>query len=211
MVSSSLGMANPQPEHGNSDGSCVFCLRGFCPLGLALGGRVSASTTPGPARFPLWQARPRSDGEARALEPSGPQVSAAIRFLSSNPCRPLRTGLGLLRRSFCHPAQEPATVKYAGFFPVAVGPRFFLLVPETAWRRAAEPRTDLEFARKAKFDTSSTNQRTAPGSIPDTSRRSRSLSSRSNDAEFRRRAGSKQQPGGRSRIWFRRVLVLEDP
>ncbi|HET9376995.1 MAG TPA: AAA family ATPase [Chthoniobacterales bacterium] len=133
-------MANFSLEHGNSDGSCVA----YVQLGWLVG-----------SRFADYQAGFRFGKlgldlmEKRGLERFRAQVSQCFGYFVNPWSRHLRTGLGLLRRSFTT-AQEAGDVKYAVFscdrlvnLLLAAGD------PLDVVQREAE--NGLEFARKANF------------------------------------------------------------
>jgi PAS domain S-box-containing protein len=133
-------MANLSLEHGNSDGSCVA----YVQLGWLVG-----------SRFGDYQAAFRFGKlgldlvEKRGLERFRAQVSQLFGYFINPWSRHLRTGLGLLRRSFTT-AQEVGDLQYAVFscdrlvtLLLAAGD------PLSVVQREAE--NGLEFARKARF------------------------------------------------------------
>jgi tetratricopeptide (TPR) repeat protein len=134
-------MANLSLEHGNSDGSCVA----YVQLGWLLG-----------SRFGDYQAGFRFGKlgldlmEKRGLERFRAQVSQLFGYFVNPWSRHLRTGLGLLRRSFAT-AQEAGDVKYAVFSCDRLV-TFLLAAGDPLGDVQREAENGLEFARKAKFE-----------------------------------------------------------
>ncbi|HZD49195.1 MAG TPA: GAF domain-containing protein, partial [Silvibacterium sp.] len=133
-------MANFSLEHGNSDGSCVA----YVQLGWLVG-----------SRFGDYQAAFRFGKlgldlmEKRGLERFRAQVSQLFGYFVNPWARHLRTGLGLLRRSFST-AQEAGDIKYAVFSCDRLV-TFLLAGGDPLGDVEREAEKGLEFARKAKF------------------------------------------------------------
>src|SRR6516225_1967726 len=133
-------MANLSLEHGNSDGSCVA----YVHLGWFVGPRFAdhqAAFRFGKLALDLV--------EKRGLERFRARVSQIFGYFINPWARHLRTGLGLLRRSFTT-AQEAGDLQYAAFscdrlvtFLLAAGE------PLGDVQRGAE--NGLEFTRTTKF------------------------------------------------------------
>jgi PAS domain S-box-containing protein len=133
-------MANLSLEHGNSDGSCVA----YVQLGWLLG-----------SRFGDYQAGFRFGKlgldlmEKRGLERFRAQVSQLFGYFVNPWSRHLRTGLGLLRRSFAT-AQEAGDLKYAVFSCDRLV-TFLLAAGDPLGEVQREAANGLGFARKTKF------------------------------------------------------------
>jgi PAS domain S-box-containing protein len=133
-------MANLSLEHGNSDGSCVA----YVHLGWFLG-----------PRFGDYQAAFRFAKlgldlvEKHGLERFRARVSQCFGYFVNPRSRHLRTGLGLLRRSFAT-AQEAGDLKYAVYSCDRLV-TVLLAAGDPLGNVQREAENGLEFVRKAKF------------------------------------------------------------
>jgi PAS domain S-box-containing protein len=133
-------MANLSLEHGNSDGSCVA----YVQLGWLVGSRFGdyrAGFRFGKLGLDLM--------EKRGLERFRAQVSQLFGYFVNPWARHLRTGLGLLRRSFAT-AQEAGDLKYAVFSCDRLV-TILLAVGDPLGDVQLEAENGIEFARKAEF------------------------------------------------------------
>ena len=133
-------MVNLSLEHGNSDGSCVA----YVHLGWFLGPRF------GDHQAAFRFAKLGLDlVEKRGLERFRTRVSQCFGYFINPSSRHLRTGLGLLRRSFTT-AQKAGDLKYAVFSYDRLV-TLLLAAGDPLGDVQREAENGLEFARKAKF------------------------------------------------------------
>ncbi|HTD56631.1 MAG TPA: GAF domain-containing protein, partial [Silvibacterium sp.] len=133
-------MANLSLEHGNSDGSCVA----YVHLGWFVGPRFAdhqAAFRFGKLALDLV--------EKRGLERFRARVSQIFGYFINPWSRHLRTGLGLLRRSFIT-AQEAGDLQYAAFSCDRLV-TFLLAAGEPLGDVQREAENGLEFTRTTKF------------------------------------------------------------
>ena len=132
-------MVNLSLEHGNSDGSCVA----YVHLGWFLGPRF------GDHQAAFRFAKLGLDlVEKRGLERFRTRVSQCFGYFINPSSRHLRTGLGLLRRSFTT-AQKAGDLKYAVFSYDRLV-TLLLAAGDPLGDVQREAENGLEFARKAK-------------------------------------------------------------
>jgi PAS domain S-box-containing protein len=132
-------MVNLSLEHGNSDGSCVA----YVHLGWFLGPRF------GDQQAAFRFAKLGLDlVEKRGLEGFRTRVSQCFAYFINPSSRHLRTGLGLLRRSFTT-AQKAGDLKYAVFFYDRLV-TLLLAAGDPLGDVQREAENGLEFARKTK-------------------------------------------------------------
>ena len=133
-------MANLSLEHGNSDGSCVA----YVHLGWFVGPRFAdhqAAFRFGKLALDLV--------EKRGLERFRARVSQIFGYFINPWSRHLRTGLGLLRRSFTT-AQEAGDLQYAAFSYDRLV-TFLLAAGQPLGDVQREAENGLEFTRTTKF------------------------------------------------------------
>ena len=132
-------MVNLSLEHGNSDGSCVS----YVHLGWFLGPRFGDHQ----AAFRFAQLG-LDLVEKRGLERFRTRVSQCFGYFINPSSRHLRTGLGLLRRSFTT-AQKAGDLKYAAFSYDRLV-TLLLAAGDPLGDVQREAENGLDFARKAK-------------------------------------------------------------